>query len=425
MSPQTSEMMGYEQENLLKKYTTCSNTPEITVYGQGDRVFMPRRFRDLHFWVWVIATLLIGSVLLIGVLVIHMNIIALCSPSKPPEMSAEYLSSNGTAASPVPPILSVQPTAALALPTPYPQMQSPTADLRPSPVIILPDTTPRTTTTVIATQNRQYRVGIQVGHWLTENRPDESAHLRQSYGVRYGEISEVQVNYQVAIRVKTLLESRGIQVDLLHATVPPAYTADAFVALHADGSVPVDQHAHHGWKMAVPFLAPPASRHLLSIMSDEYQHAVDLPNDNERVTNRMRFYNAFNFYRYVHAIDPTTPAVIVEMGYLTHPADRALLLEQPDLLAQALAMGILRYLDEHDPDNADAYQMPPEILLQPQHTTNLRNAPSEDAPVVDQLTAAERLMSVEQANDWHFVLVEGSWDIGWVHVRHVRQITEE
>jgi len=31
MSPQTSQMMGNEQENLLKKYTTCSNTPEITV----------------------------------------------------------------------------------------------------------------------------------------------------------------------------------------------------------------------------------------------------------------------------------------------------------------------------------------------------------------------------------------------------------
>jgi hypothetical protein len=30
MSSQMSEMMGNEQENLLKKYTTCSNTPEIT-----------------------------------------------------------------------------------------------------------------------------------------------------------------------------------------------------------------------------------------------------------------------------------------------------------------------------------------------------------------------------------------------------------
>jgi hypothetical protein len=26
-------MMGNEQENLLKKYTTCSNTPEITDCG--------------------------------------------------------------------------------------------------------------------------------------------------------------------------------------------------------------------------------------------------------------------------------------------------------------------------------------------------------------------------------------------------------
>jgi hypothetical protein len=30
MSPQTSQMMGHEQENLLKKYLTCSNTPGIT-----------------------------------------------------------------------------------------------------------------------------------------------------------------------------------------------------------------------------------------------------------------------------------------------------------------------------------------------------------------------------------------------------------
>jgi hypothetical protein len=30
MISQTSEMMGHEQENLLKKDTTCSNTPKIT-----------------------------------------------------------------------------------------------------------------------------------------------------------------------------------------------------------------------------------------------------------------------------------------------------------------------------------------------------------------------------------------------------------
>jgi hypothetical protein len=31
---QTSQMMGNEQENLLKKYTTCSNTPGITEIKQ-------------------------------------------------------------------------------------------------------------------------------------------------------------------------------------------------------------------------------------------------------------------------------------------------------------------------------------------------------------------------------------------------------
>jgi hypothetical protein len=36
-------MMGNEQENLLKKYTTCSNTPEITV-GQRVGVHEQRLF---------------------------------------------------------------------------------------------------------------------------------------------------------------------------------------------------------------------------------------------------------------------------------------------------------------------------------------------------------------------------------------------
>jgi hypothetical protein len=45
MSPQTSEMMGYEQENLLKKYTTCSNTPEITAYALAAHHTDPRGAR--------------------------------------------------------------------------------------------------------------------------------------------------------------------------------------------------------------------------------------------------------------------------------------------------------------------------------------------------------------------------------------------
>jgi N-acetylmuramoyl-L-alanine amidase len=58
----------------------------------------------------------------------------------------------------------------------------------------------------------------------------------------------------------------------------------------------------------------------------------------------MTGYYAFNSRDFVHAIDPQTPAVIIELGFLTNPEDRELLQDRQDLLAAALADGILRYL---------------------------------------------------------------------------------
>ena len=64
----------------------------------------------------------------------------------------------------------------------------------------------------------------------------------------------------------------------------------------------------------------------------------------EFLTYHRKCYYAFNSRRYQHAIAPTTPAVILEMGFLTNVSDRRVLLGAPDQVAAGIAHGILRFL---------------------------------------------------------------------------------
>ncbi|MBN2552461.1 MAG: N-acetylmuramoyl-L-alanine amidase [Spirochaetales bacterium] len=66
---------------------------------------------------------------------------------------------------------------------------------------------------------------------------------------RHGSFREVDANVDIAGRVAEYLEIAGIQVDLLPATVPPGYRADAFVSIHADGAY---RSGVRGWKIATP-----------------------------------------------------------------------------------------------------------------------------------------------------------------------------
>ncbi|HYF64958.1 MAG TPA: N-acetylmuramoyl-L-alanine amidase, partial [Herpetosiphonaceae bacterium] len=111
------------------------------------------------------------------------------------------------------------------------------------------------------------RVGIQVGHWKTEELPEELARFRTSTGAFAAGVSELEVNLAVAERVKAFLEAEGVLVDLLPATVPVAYQADAFVTIHADGSAGTGAS---GFKMATPWRTSPASGQLYDALMAEY-----------------------------------------------------------------------------------------------------------------------------------------------------------
>lgn len=267
------------------------------------------------------------------------------------------------------------------------------------------------------------RVGLQVGHWEIGSAPEEMANLRTAHGTYNDGIDEWEVNYEVAIRAMDILEAEGVIVDLLTAIVPVGYEADVFLSLHADGIEPPRNLSRHGWKIATPFLASPASVHFRDVLAEEYAAMVPLPEDADHINVGMTFYYSFNHYRYQHAIAPTTPAAIIEMGYMTHPDDKVLLLDQPDLLAQAIANGVLRYLRERDPTDRAAVQRQQPAPLRPHTTADLLELPRENAFVILPLTTEDRLIPTYHMPGWYFVLVRDAWKIGWVRADAVESDT--
>jgi hypothetical protein len=187
----------------------------------------------------------------------------------------------------------------------------------------------------------QRRVGIQAGHWLTDQVPPELGRLQA--GAIGGGKQEWEVNLDVARRAAALLEASGVAVDVLPSTVPPRYRANLFVALHSDGD-PAGQA--RGFKVARPGFSsiPAVDDKLVDVLNQVYAAATELPRDDEHISLRMRYYYAFNSRRYCHAVAPGVPQAIVEMAYLTSPTDRQWLIGNPDRLARALADGIQTFL---------------------------------------------------------------------------------
>jgi N-acetylmuramoyl-L-alanine amidase len=138
-----------------------------------------------------------------------------------------------------------------------------------------------------------------------------------------------------------------VAVDLLPATVPPGYAADAFVAVHADRDM--EQH-WRGYKVAASAISgnPDGSRLLAQDVGVEYAVGSNLPPDvrPDAITPAMRFYYAFNTRSFKHAIAAQVPAAIIETGFVSDPEDRDLLFGNQDTAALALAKGIERFLAE-------------------------------------------------------------------------------
>jgi hypothetical protein len=187
------------------------------------------------------------------------------------------------------------------------------------------------------------RVGIQAGHWMTENVPPELQRLDNQTGASWDGINEMDINLDIAQRVATLLRSKGLAVDVLPTTIPAGYVADAVVALHADSDGSGD---NSGFKMAHSTRRSPYEDQLMNDVRDEYAAATGLDWDPVHITRSMTQYYLFAWNRYRSSTSPFTPSVILEMGYVSNDGDRALMIDQADIVATGIANGILRFLGE-------------------------------------------------------------------------------
>lgn len=185
------------------------------------------------------------------------------------------------------------------------------------------------------------RVGIQVGHWKNDEIPDELKRLRGNTGASGGGKTEWEVNYAIADEMKKLLEHAGITVDIIPATVPPSYIADVFIAIHADGS---EDRSKSGYKFAGPWRDfTGKGGKLINLLSTKYEAATGLEFD-PNITQNMRGYYAFSWWKNVHSVHPMTVSVIAETGFLTNRSDQKILIESPEVPAQAMSDAILDYL---------------------------------------------------------------------------------
>ncbi len=186
------------------------------------------------------------------------------------------------------------------------------------------------------------RVGIQVGHWKSNELPEELERLRGNTGASGYGMSEWEVNFAIAKRIAEILEEEKIVVDILPATIPPDYWADVFIAIHADGN---ENRTKSGFKIAGPRRDYTGKNNqIIELLKKVYEDSTELSWDEEGISRNMKGYYAFSWRRFEHSIHPMTPAIIFETGFLTNQTDAQLIAGDPDIPAGAIAKGLIMFL---------------------------------------------------------------------------------
>jgi N-acetylmuramoyl-L-alanine amidase len=186
------------------------------------------------------------------------------------------------------------------------------------------------------------KIAIQVGHLVEEeNLPPELLKISKIGAVVNG-IKEVEINKNIAIKIKEKLEKEGYQVEILPAIIPPSYYADVFVAIHANSADKLTS----GFMVSTPFKDYSEKAHILKRnIIREYKKATGM-NFIAKVTQNMTHYYAFNWSKFKRSIHPKTPAVIIETGNMRNDDDLRILLENSDMVATGISNGIIKFLKE-------------------------------------------------------------------------------
>jgi len=156
-----------------------------------------------------------------------------------------------------------------------------------------------------------------------------------------------------------------------------------------------------------------------------YGAATALPEDRYGVTFNMRGYYAFSWTRYEHAVSPSTPAAIIETGYLTSAEDRKVIVDEPQKAALGITMGILAYLAERPALDLAAlvpHAYPPLVVAR--DGAAVLSFPADGERVAARLPAGTMVRPSDEENGWVELTVQGNYRIsGWMKMSDL-QATE-
>ena len=173
-------------------------------------------------------------------------------------------------------------------------------------------------------------IGLLAGHWL--DNPGE---------VCLDGLIEADVNEDIANRTAQELRERGYTVDVFpeYDIALLNYQSAAFVAIYA-GSCAESPLPPSGFKVASSLTAqnPDPVNALAICLSESYGEVINIPFSYEILNPDHPSYHIF---RDIHS---QTPAVMIETGSLK--TDRTILVNQADRVAEAIAAGILCFLNQ-------------------------------------------------------------------------------
>ena len=181
------------------------------------------------------------------------------------------------------------------------------------------------------TPNWLQRIGIVSGHRGPELDPG---------AVCLDGLAEADINFDVAQRIVRNLRGRGYTVDLLDEFDPrlEEYQAATLVSIHSNTCQPFSERVSGFLVAAAAARVEARTRDdiLVDCIARHYARATGLER-HEGVTEDMTSYHTF---REVHL---WTPAAILETGFMM--ADRELLTQGADRVAEGVTSGILCFLD--------------------------------------------------------------------------------
>lgn len=263
-----------------------------------------------------------------------------------------------------------------------------------------------------------YVIAVQPGHWKIDELPADSRRRERSIGAVYAGVRELDINLAVVDELVPLLEAEGWEVIVVPATVPPGLRADVFISIHADWGAST---ARSGWKLAPPWRPSYAATALANALKESFRAEPELNEDIGGVTVGMRGYFGFASHRYTHASSPYTPAVLVELGFVTNAVERERMVSEPDFYARILHRGIKNHLSRWT--RMDLSSLVPQefssMVVQSDGAVAYK-IPDTGSAQVRELAPGAVITPVDRIPGWYEVRLRNPRVIGWVPANDLR-----